>query len=172
MKRNINIPNLLSTLRMLAALPIWLLLTANQPGWAFCVYLGALATDFLDGWIAAHYNQGTKLGMLLDPWADKVLHVTVMLLFLEKYPQLELQIYISIALAMVLVGLASAKLYFRVKRQLGANGFGKIKMCCEGFAIIALFLGYVTTGGILLWASIAFAVLSIVTHLLIREPSY
>lgn len=172
MKRNINIPNLLSTLRMFAALPIWLLMEDNNMRVAFVVYLVALMTDYLDGWLAVKLDQGTKLGKLLDPWADKMLHVTVMLLFLEKYPQLELQMYVSIALAVVLIGLAGAKLYFRVKRQLGANWFGKIKMGCEGAAIIALFLGFVATGGVFLWISIAFAALSIITHLLIREPSY
>ena len=38
---------------------------------AVCVFLLAAATDALDGWIARHFNQRSRLGSIIDPLADK-----------------------------------------------------------------------------------------------------
>lgn len=38
---------------------------------AVAVYLFAAASDALDGWIARHFDQKSKLGSILDPAADK-----------------------------------------------------------------------------------------------------
>lgn len=169
MKRNVNVPNLLSIIRMLAAVPMWFLLNDGHVRLAFTIYVLALITDYLDGWLAVKLNQITDLGKVLDPWADKVLHVSVLLLFLEQYPSLKAQIYAVIMLAVLLVGLALVKLYFRIERRLGANWFGKVKLCLEGSAIIALFLGSERWGSILLWFAIGFAVLSIAGHAYFKE---
>jgi len=40
---------------------------------ALCLYATAAATDALDGWVARRFNQRTRLGMRLDPLADKLL---------------------------------------------------------------------------------------------------
>lgn len=40
---------------------------------ALAIYGTAALTDFLDGWVARRFNQRTRLGMRLDPLADKLL---------------------------------------------------------------------------------------------------
>lgn len=45
--------------------------------WAAGVYALAFVTDILDGWIARHFNQITRLGRILDPLADKLMTFTV-----------------------------------------------------------------------------------------------
>ena len=68
----LNIPNLLSLLRI-ALVPVflWLLLTEM-----FLIAIAVLAlaglTDFLDGFLARKLNQTTKLGKMLDPVADRL----------------------------------------------------------------------------------------------------
>jgi len=68
----LNIPNLLSLLRI-ALVPVflWLLLTEM-----FLLAIAVLAlaglTDFLDGFLARKLNQTTKLGKMLDPVADRL----------------------------------------------------------------------------------------------------
>jgi len=71
-----NLPNFLSTLRILIALvaPFFLI----EGGLWVRIIVGiitaiAIATDWFDGWYARKYNQVTKLGKILDPIADKVL---------------------------------------------------------------------------------------------------
>ncbi|MBI3994498.1 MAG: CDP-alcohol phosphatidyltransferase family protein [Nitrospirae bacterium] len=68
-----NLPNLLTILRILL-IPIFInLLIYGYHGWALAVFLTAGLTDSLDGLIARLSNQRTKLGTYLDPMADKLL---------------------------------------------------------------------------------------------------
>ena len=73
-----TIPNLISLVR-LACVPLfcWLLFDADERGWAFGL-LGALgASDWIDGWIARHFDQTSVVGKVLDPTADRILLLTV-----------------------------------------------------------------------------------------------
>jgi cardiolipin synthase len=72
--RIVTIPNMLSLVR-LACLPwfVWLLLVQNDRANAAWL-LGALgATDWVDGYIARHFDQVSELGKVLDPTADRLL---------------------------------------------------------------------------------------------------
>ena len=68
----INVPNLLSILRI-ALVPVFLWFLLDEFFLAAIVVL-ALAglTDFLDGYLARKLNQITKLGKMLDPVADRL----------------------------------------------------------------------------------------------------
>ncbi len=74
-----TIPNVLSFLRLLL-IPVffWLLIT-GQYGWAVLVIAGSSATDFVDGYIARHFNQVSRLGQLLDPAAARLFILTTLL---------------------------------------------------------------------------------------------
>jgi cardiolipin synthase len=68
-----NIPNSLTLLRILL-IPVFVgLMLYAWYDWALGVLLVAGLTDALDGTIARAANQRTKLGMYLDPLADKLL---------------------------------------------------------------------------------------------------
>jgi len=47
--------------------------------WAIAVFVTAAASDGLDGFIARHFNQKSKLGATLDPIADKFLLLTAII---------------------------------------------------------------------------------------------
>ncbi len=80
-----NIPNVLSLVR-LGLLPVFAVLYFNdQLEWAVVVLLLSGLTDLLDGVIARRFNQITKIGKLLDPFADKLTQVTVLLCLLVRY---------------------------------------------------------------------------------------
>lgn len=72
--RILTVPNVISVVR-LCCVPIflWLLFgLGNRAGAA--VLLGVLgATDWVDGYIARHHDQVSRLGKILDPVADRVL---------------------------------------------------------------------------------------------------
>jgi cardiolipin synthase len=68
-----TIANQLTMLRMALVPPFVLLVLDRQFSWAVVVYVVAAATDVLDGWVARHTHQSTKLGQMLDPVADKLL---------------------------------------------------------------------------------------------------
>lgn len=72
-------PNVLSMLR-LVCVPIflWLILT-YQNNWALLVLMLSGVSDYLDGKIARHYNQVTRVGQLLDPLADRLYILSTLL---------------------------------------------------------------------------------------------
>ena len=66
-------------------IPVFLVLAyANQPVWAFVVFVLASLSDMLDGYIARHYHQITNFGKFMDPLADKVLVLAAMCFFVER----------------------------------------------------------------------------------------
>lgn len=74
--RIITLPNILTVIRMVL-IPVFVTALYYQRfGWALAIFLLAGATDLLDGLLARHFDQGTPLGRILDPIADKLLLVT------------------------------------------------------------------------------------------------
>lgn len=68
-----TIPNVLSFLRLLGVpLFLWLVLVPQADVWAFVVLVLAGASDWVDGALARALNQRSKLGILLDPLADRL----------------------------------------------------------------------------------------------------
>lgn len=74
---NMNIPNILTILRLLAAPAVAIMfLYFNRPlaDWfALILFVTAAFTDFLDGYLARAWKQESKLGTMLDPIADKAM---------------------------------------------------------------------------------------------------
>jgi cardiolipin synthase len=72
--RILTIPNVITVVRLLCLpLFLWLLLHDENRA-ASAWFLGALgATDFVDGYVARHFHQTSKLGKVLDPVADRLL---------------------------------------------------------------------------------------------------
>ncbi|MCB0971118.1 MAG: CDP-alcohol phosphatidyltransferase family protein [Acidimicrobiales bacterium] len=70
----LTIPNVISLIRLLC-LPLFLyLLFGLDDRFGAALLLGALgATDWVDGYIARHYDQVSALGKVLDPVADRLL---------------------------------------------------------------------------------------------------
>lgn len=69
----VNVPNILTILRILCV-PVFVdLLIYERFDYALALFLIAAATDGLDGLIARLSNQRSRVGMYLDPLADKVL---------------------------------------------------------------------------------------------------
>lgn len=63
------------TVGRLLLLPVflWLLFARDNEAAAAVVLAIAGATDFVDGYVARHFDQGSELGKILDPVADRLL---------------------------------------------------------------------------------------------------
>lgn len=73
-------PNVISASRLLGVpLFLWLVLGPEADVWALVVLMVAGATDFLDGWLARKLNQQSELGRLLDPVADRLYILAVVI---------------------------------------------------------------------------------------------
>jgi cardiolipin synthase len=84
-----TLPNLLSLIR-LAGVPVflWLVLGPEADGWALTLLMVSGVTDFLDGYLARRLGQTSMLGQILDPVADRlyILAVVVGLALREVIP--------------------------------------------------------------------------------------
>lgn len=167
----LSLPNIITSVRIIL---IWPIIELYQEGsaLAFCLYLLAILTDFLDGQTARWLKkQNSSFGKIYDPLADKVLNFGVLYLFVTSGYPIKTQFWIMLFLAFVLLSMPGFKAYFKIQRKLGANIFGKIKFWLESVAIIALFQNWVKLGLTLINLAILFAILSILGHILIKEES-
>lgn len=73
----INLPNLVSLIRILMAPVLFYLAFTQQPYWFIGVLLFAVSTDVLDGFLARILNQITPMGSRLDSWGDFIIYSTM-----------------------------------------------------------------------------------------------
>ena len=82
-KKGLNVPNLLTLIRIWAIPAIVATFFING-AWAswLGVVLFAIAgiTDYLDGYLARHWNQLSRFGRILDPIADKLLVGSILIM--------------------------------------------------------------------------------------------
>jgi cardiolipin synthase (CMP-forming) len=78
-------PNLFTLLR-LCCIPIFLYLLFGRDNIAGAAFLlgGLGATDWVDGWLARHFNQVSEFGKIFDPTADRLLFIVAITGILVK----------------------------------------------------------------------------------------
>lgn len=77
--RILTIPNVLSFFR-LALIPVIIVLYAkNEVWWAFGMLVLSGVTDVVDGWVARTYHMVSNFGKAIDPVADKLTQIAVLL---------------------------------------------------------------------------------------------
>lgn len=72
--RILTVPNVISVVR-LGCIPVflWLLFSKENRGVAAVLLAAIGATDWVDGYIARRFDQGSSLGKIIDPVADRAL---------------------------------------------------------------------------------------------------
>jgi cardiolipin synthase len=140
-----TIPNALSAAR-LAGVPVflWLVLglrSATGDYWAVGLLIGAGASDWLDGKIARALNQGSRLGQVLDPAADR-LYIAATVIALAVRGIIPWWLFAIIAARELCVGLALVVLKRRTAYpSLQVSFVGKTATLCLMYGIPLLFLG-------------------------------
>jgi len=105
--------------------------------WAFAVFILAGLTDVLDGFIARRFNLVTKWGKLMDPLADKLMLITVLVcLFIDGV--VPLWVILIIALKELLMIFGAAFLYKNRHVVVQSNFYGKLATVLFYIAITAL----------------------------------
>lgn len=85
-ERNLNLPNIITFARLGLSFVLFGMMSVGV-GWLWSagLFVFAVLTDILDGWIARKYNLITQLGRIMDPFVDKFITGGVFL-FLLPYP--------------------------------------------------------------------------------------
>ena len=161
-KSNLNLPNAISLLRLLAV-PVVAWLIIQQRWEAACwLFLAAAVSDGIDGLIARWFNQTTPLGAALDTVADKALGVvTLVMLTQAKAIPLWVALVILLRDSIIVLGALSYR-GLAGHLEIHPTWLGKTHVFAE-FALLALVLAGL--GKLLVvdaWLSSLFAVVFVI----------
>lgn len=123
----------------------------------------AVATDYLDGYFARRRNQVTKLGILLDPLADKLLTTAAFISLVELGSAPGWMVMIILGREFAVTGLRNIAAGRGI--IIAASSWGKGKMVVQVVAVFLLLLSrdfafLATPGRITLWLAVAAALAS------------
>lgn len=135
---NLNVPNILCIIRILCVPLTIVLIAYDHMIWSLVSFLFACLTDMVDGHIARKYNIITKLGIWLDPLADKLMALGVIITFsiCNIIPYWVLIVLLSKELIMIIGGW----LIMRNGFSTPSNKFGKAAAFIMNTSIAACFL--------------------------------
>jgi CDP-diacylglycerol---glycerol-3-phosphate 3-phosphatidyltransferase len=137
----------LTVARMAAAPVIVALFAIDFDGheyWATALFAIAMATDWADGWLARRSGSSSAMGSLLDPVADKILVLSVLIVLLGEGIFAGWVVAAIVAREFLVSGLRLAALERGV--VLGARDLGKLKTGTQSIA--AILGGFAAAGAI------------------------
>jgi CDP-diacylglycerol---glycerol-3-phosphate 3-phosphatidyltransferase len=141
----VNVPDQLTVARALA-LPVVVVLYewefAHNEYWATAVFAVAMATDWLDGRLARRSGHTSALGSLLDPIADKILVLAVLIVLIEDGVFPAWMVAAIVAREFLVSGLRLAALERGI--VLHARDLGKLKTWSQ--AVAAAVGGFAAAG--------------------------
>ena len=140
-KEIFNVPNILSMIRLCMIPATVILIVYDRLLWGLAVFITAELTDLLDGYIARKYNLITKLGSWLDPLADKLMALAVLITFFTKgiVPPVVLAVVLIKELLMIIGGAIVVKRGYATT----ANVYGKVAGLMLNLAIGSGFMHFI-----------------------------
>ncbi len=137
-----NIPNRITLSRLLLSIVFFVFLTYRYFNVAFVIFLIAVVTDWLDGYLARKWELSTDLGRLVDPFVDKVIICGTFIIFVHVAEEI-------IAPWMVITIVAREFLVSSIRGfseskgvKFASNIWGKTKMFIQSWTICAMLLYY------------------------------
>ena len=136
-----NTANKLTMLRVIL-IPIYLVIWHLDFSFnyivALAIFIIASVTDFVDGYVARHYNQVTDFGKFMDPLADKVLVLSAMICFcaMGRFPAWALIIVMAREFAVSGLRMVAVD----NGRVIAAGMSGKVKTASTMVCIVVMFL--------------------------------
>ena len=144
MLNRINIPNLLTGLRILL-IPVLVAVFYLAPlDWRYLsaasVFTIASVTDWLDGYLARRWGQTTPFGAFLDPVADKLIVAVALVLLVEVHASAILAIpaLVIVGREIVVSALREWMARYSERRSVAVSVVGKVKTVFQMIAIILL----------------------------------
>ena len=146
------------TLARIAGIPLMILLLVNRlNGLATMFFILLSFSDWLDGYIARKFKQVSELGKFLDPLADKILVISVLIMLVGLGKADPLAVIILAAREFLVQGVrihaATAGMI------IAASPIAKIKTVAQIIATIMLILS-LKGAATMLWLSVILSLLS------------
>ena len=131
-----TVPDQLTLARALAVPVVVVLFAWNFPNhdyWATAVFVVAMATDQVDGWLARRWNQTSAFGSLLDPIADKVLVMSALVMLIAEGVAPGWMVAAIVAREFLVSGLRLAAIERGI--VIAARDLGKLKTWAQAIAV-------------------------------------
>jgi CDP-diacylglycerol--glycerol-3-phosphate 3-phosphatidyltransferase len=176
-----NIPNLLTVLRVLL-IPVFILLFYLPFSWSYwaasAVFAIAAFTDWLDGYLARRWEQGTPFGAFLDPVADKLMVAVALVLLAAEHSNLWLTLAAAIIIGreIVVSALREWMAELGARAHVAVSNLGKWKTASQMVALVILlgnppvFTFWVILGYVLLVIAAVLTLWSMLQYLLAAWP--
>jgi len=149
-----QLPNAITIVRILCApVFLWMLLADGGADgalrwWAAVLFIVAIATDGVDGYLARKHDIVSDLGKLLDPIADKVLTGFA---FIGLSILAELPWWVTIVVLVREIGITVYRFLVVSDHVLAAAWMGKLKTVAQGVALALALLPLWTLVGEWIW---------------------
>jgi len=160
----LNLPTVL-TLSRIFLVPVFILTIYQHPVFGAIVFGVASLTDYLDGYLARHSGEVTKVGILLDPIADKVLIISALIVLVDMERMPAWIAIVIIVREFLVTGLRAVALSRNI--IIPAETGGKAKTFTQIVAILCLILmgsifgiDLYDIGLILIWIALVLSVIS------------
>lgn len=183
----LTIPNILSFFRI-ALIPVivWVYCGLEMPLLALAFILLSGLTDIVDGYIARKYNMITDFGKSIDPIADKMTQIAVLICLVTRFKLMLLPLCIMAVKETVLL-LARLWLFRKTEKIYGAVWHGKVNTtilyimiythiiwynidATESTELISTVLIYISAG-FMMFSFIAYFVETIIYYLRSKEEA-
>lgn len=166
----LNLPTVITFSRILIILP-FILVASSNPFLGAILFAFASFTDLLDGYIARRSKQVTKLGILLDPIADKLLVISALIVLVDMEIIPAWIAIIIIAREFIVTGLRVVALTKDI--VIPAEMGGKIKVTAQISSVLILLIDKVVSTDIyspgitLIWIAMILGVISGVQYFIL-----
>jgi CDP-diacylglycerol---glycerol-3-phosphate 3-phosphatidyltransferase len=151
-----TLPNLLTMMRLVLSVVMFVCIEQGYYWVSFVLFIFAAATDWFDGYFARKWGLVTKLGRILDPFADKVI-ICGTFIFLLAVPAINEMPWglrawmVAVIICRELLVTSLRGLIESGGTDFSANWSGKWKMAAQCFAAGASLLFLAVQGGPTFW---------------------
>ena len=170
-ERIVNAPNTISLLRLILSFVVFAMISLTDWWTTIAVlFVIAVSTDAVDGYLARKYQLITTFGRILDPLVDKVI-VCGSFIFLQQIPESGICPWVSLAVILRELYITSLRGFFEQQGiDFSAKMIGKLKMVVQSAAIPVCLLSlepelqsmgwFLILRDVLVWSTVAITVYS------------
>jgi len=143
-----SIVNVVTSARIICAVGIAYGIVSHHWWLAFLVTVIAFLSDYIDGWLARHWHVTSRFGAFFDPFADKVVTLTLIWLFVFHFHSV-FYVVVAIILSAYDVTMTTLRLLPTTKRTITTSHIAKLKTTVLMLGLLCILVRLMVTASYL-----------------------